>query len=544
MDITAMRVLLQSLLERLQREESTGKRVLVGPVSDLEYSALKEIVKQLGGEPESPAAPEPPTAPLVPLNLASLARTEPEDADVLLCLDFGTAMSKAFATRGSDAGVLPLEIGSRAGQVEPIYALASSMFITEHGRILFGEQAIATSLSARNETHRRIDSLKDIICHDPMVDLADASLESAYNPTSTPITKAGALTLFLAYLTDMATTELEDKHGTSRYVQRRFTLPVLQGARREWASQHLREVLARAQIVADTLHGRWQDGLPVTEAAAVLRAAFEQPAPRYLLREEGVPEPVAAVASRVRNYVCTNERRRLIAVVDVGAGTIDLGLFCMLEQPGREMQFWLIPGTETVLRQAGNAIDDLLLTFILDTVGVRREQHHFERIRGSLALRIRALKESLFRAGIIEFTLEDDTAGVVALTDFLASDGVKRMQLTIEGKFRDMLQAADSSWYTETHARALDVVFTGGGARLPLFDGLCRQTVVAGRQLDVRKAATTPNWVEEDWPTLMDEYLRLSVAIGGSSRSLPRLAPQTFQEFGGMRDGHIPEIFR
>lgn len=544
MDTTAIRVLLQSLLERLQREESTGKRVLVGPVSDLEYGALREMVRQLGGDSGPQVESEASPTVAVQLNLSSLARSEPEDADVVLCLDFGTAMSKAFATRGSDAGVLPLEIGARAGQSEPIHALASSMFITEHGRILFGDQAIATSLSARTETHKRIDSLKDIICHEPMIDLADASLESVYNPTSTSITKAGALTLFLAYLTDMAATELEEKYGASRYVQRRFTLPVLQGPRREWASKHLRNVLARAQLVADTLHGRWQDGLPVSEAAAVLRAAFAQPAPEYLLREEGVAEPVAAVASRVRNYVCTNDRRRLIAVVDVGAGTIDIGLFCMLEQSGREMQFWLIPGTETVLRQAGNAIDDLLLSYILETVGMRPEHHHFERIRGSLALRIRALKESLFREEAIEFTLEDDTAGVVALKDFLDSDGIKRLKLTIECKFRDMLQAADSSWYNETHARTLDVVFTGGGARLPLFDGLCRQTVVAGRLLDVRRAATIPNWVEQDWPDLKDEYLRLSVAIGGSSRYLPRLAPQTFQEFGGMRDGHVPEIFR
>jgi molecular chaperone HscA len=64
-------------------------------------------------EPE--VAPDPkPVLPEVELNLTAIERDSPSDPDVLLCLDFGTAMSKAFAFV-QPAGYIDLDLGRAAG---------------------------------------------------------------------------------------------------------------------------------------------------------------------------------------------------------------------------------------------------------------------------------------------------------------------------------------------------------------------------------------------------------------------------------------------
>lgn len=63
--------------------------------------------------PETPSAPPPPL-PKVALNLAAIERDRPGDPDVLLCLDFGTAMSKAFAFV-PPMGYIDLALGRAAG---------------------------------------------------------------------------------------------------------------------------------------------------------------------------------------------------------------------------------------------------------------------------------------------------------------------------------------------------------------------------------------------------------------------------------------------
>src|SRR5689334_540218 len=92
--------------------------------------------------------------------------------------------------------------------------------------------------------------------------------------------------------------------------------------------------LARAQILGDTFHDRWQAGIPVSEAKVALVKVRELAAlPEYLLAD-GVPEPVAAAASLMLR---DEAQREMFLVVDVGAGTTDFGLFMLQHNPERDV---------------------------------------------------------------------------------------------------------------------------------------------------------------------------------------------------------------
>lgn len=534
---------IESLVERIERDQATGKLKIEGIISEKERLALGVAIKVLGGSFEiSPHSVTTDTSVVVdnqnsvviPLNLDVLSLEEAEDPDVILCLDFGTAMSKAFATNELDEVLVDLEIGLEAGQVDPIYALVSSIFITNSGRILFGHQAINESTHAVSGNRRRFDSIKDILCKDVVCDLDEAPLESTYNPTEVSLTKGDMVTLYLGYFTDMAVSQLSKK-DFSRYVNRRFTLPVLPHDRAPWAEDQLRKLLARAQILADTLHGKWQEGIDVATAKQVLNDIKNlEEIPSFLI-DVGIVEPVAAVGSRFRNAVSKNSLRRLLMVVDVGAGTIDYALFAEIHNDDEALHVYEIPGSVQVLRQAGDTVDKLLRRFILKQADVTSADSDFHMIDADLTLRIRQIKEQLFRDEKVNFTLSNDKAGEITLSDFLDQPGVREFEKSIHGKFFECLNNIDDSWISHLGVGGLAVVFTGGGAGLPIVQSLAASSVIVhGQSLMMRPSTLIPPWVKDDYPELESEFSQLAVAIGGASRDLPILAAQTFGQFGGI----------
>ncbi len=545
MEHATAKILLENLVLRLERAGEDNKWKLEGVISDSEKQSLSMACDVLGVVSENPVtkpktdriavAPDAEKEPVI-LNLDSIQISEPEDSDVLLCLDFGTAMSKAFATDGFDDELLDLKIGRRAGQTDPIYSLLSTMFITNSGQILFGQKALSESTQGSSESRQRLDSIKDILCKDVVHDLDSGLLDKEQNPTETPLTKGDVVTLFLAYFTDMAVSELQSSDfSKSRYVRRRFTRPVLPQERSLWADEQLRKLLARAQILADTLHGKWDDGIDVDYAKELIDAIKNQDEIPEFLIDEGVVEPVAAIGSRVRDYICPKNLRRLLMVVDVGAGTIDFALFAELHKEGQPLRVWEIPGSIQVLRQAGDMVDKLLRRHILKLADISTTDSDFHMISAGLSLRIRQIKEDLFNYDTADYLLTNDADGKINLDGFLEEDGVKGLEKAIHEKFREVLNNVDPSWLEDLGRGVLTIIFTGGGGKLPMIRSLANgEEVIDGIALKKQASVDIPKWIIDDYPELQNEYPHLAVAIGGASRSVPVLAPQSFDKFGGL----------
>ena len=98
--------LVRSLLERID----ANRREFAGLVSSMDREALAELAGA-----KASATPPLSVLPTVHLNVQGL--TVPVGpANAVLCLDFGTAKSKACATNGED--LIPLPLGQMDGDVD------------------------------------------------------------------------------------------------------------------------------------------------------------------------------------------------------------------------------------------------------------------------------------------------------------------------------------------------------------------------------------------------------------------------------------------
>src|SRR5438093_2475309 len=103
MDQKGATILLESLIHPIERDSESGKWRLSGPISSQELESLTFALAELRGDKPSQKRSiqrEAVTAhPTIVINLDSSKLEQPEDPEITLCLDFGTAMSKSFAIR-------------------------------------------------------------------------------------------------------------------------------------------------------------------------------------------------------------------------------------------------------------------------------------------------------------------------------------------------------------------------------------------------------------------------------------------------------------
>ena len=491
---------------------------------------------------ENPPPPEenpPPPEEESPLVFTSLkANLEP---GVLLCLDFGTAMSKAFATAGLKH--LDLDLGTAAGQGSS-YTLPSSVFIDDDGKAYFGFEAIDVSQGLVDSGRKRLDSIKGWLSLSNERNLDNFSVKGDFNPTSYKITEGDMIRLYLAYLTDMAVTALGDHQingkKIGRYAKRRFARPCWSEDRADWADRQMRNLLAEAQILADTFTGCWKGGIDIGKLkSAIEQVKALQQRPDYLIGES-IPEPVAVAAGVIAD---SQNLRDAFMVVDVGAGTTDFGLFVAARLTDiDDFKVFQIPTSIQGLMQAGDKVDNLLHQFIAHRENIDAKDIHGSMIIADLTRRIRGMKEALFTSRRLEYVLSDHTRGIIELEDFLADNAVKRFGIAIEESFRKSLEAVDESWlkWLAMDGVRLHVVLTGGSSQLPMMLTLNHGDIRV-KGFHIRRVAVDPkpNWIEDTMPTLLPAYLQLAVAIGGAADELPKtiVAPPEFK--GGTRNQYV-----
>lgn len=564
MEMSSVCLLVESLLERIELDPTSGKFRL-GTISSKEKLALETLLATTSGlvthveqsliqdsmavpdavsyEPMQPSleavksdsAPDTSTPPAVPqveisvtLDLRSIERTKPENPEVTVCLDFGTAMSKAFAIRGESTPI-ELALGKRAGARG--YPVDSSLFISDEGVLFFGPQAMDLGTAAAALGRARFDSPKARLSMGQQVDINRAAIGKEFNPTDISMSEGEMITLYLGYLTDLATSELEAQ-GYSRYCSRRFARPCWSEERNKWAEPLLRRMLAQAQVLADTFHDQWQDGIPLAKVKRALEKLRELAVlPDYLLGD-GIPEPVAAAASLM---LTEDAQREMFLVIDVGAGTTDFGLFLLQNNPLKDICLVrIVPGTIKYLEQAGNRIDDLLKFFVLELDGIDAASPEGGHNLIFLQSTIRMHKEALFRDGIVQVPLANSSRVVVMRDAFLASTRVKAFEEQMKSNVLEVLNFAGDGFLDLMRDSHLNVVLTGGGADLPMVKSLARDVIeVRGRRIMRRPTPQVPAWINEQYPQFAPQYPQLAVAIGGANPELPSLG-ESIADFKGL----------
>jgi len=419
MDTEVARTLIESLIQRLSRNGSHF-HLPEGRLSENEVIALRA----LAGVPEPKSQEDTqPTIAAPTLDLSALSRPSVADEQIRLCLDFGTAMSKAWGTGSLLENTFPLVLGRPADGID-VLAAPSSIFITRTGHLYFGAAAERQHESEIHLGRQRFDNIKRLLSEvEPGLDLDEVPLEAGIDPTDAGLTKGDLVVLYLGWLTDMAlkalrtTIEEQDPEILSKFpdlrsIRRRFAIPCFEHAvddvpssvRAKWAERVMESALTRAQIVADTLGSRW-GSLTATEAKSVLRSVrtIDLTSLKLFTNQKSVREPVAAGATRFGDHFADQHSaavptRRLMLVVDAGAGTTDFALFQSFTDPkSEETSFALISNAVRMSRVAGNRVDAVLRPLVLRACKVHPEngspwsEEDFSIIKTDLSSQIRSL---------------------------------------------------------------------------------------------------------------------------------------------------------
>ena len=517
-------LLLASLLNRISSDRSR----YAGLVSDQEIEAIAAFARPMEQPKEipdsSPATPLPPLTTPPHLTLESVGAPA-QNPDVILCLDFGTAKSKAFAARDVGDGepdLFDIEIGNLDVDLDgSVFSVASALWIDHSGRVFVGSEALRQSESAIGEERARIDSLKQFIsqANEPK-EVRSTVLTKEEDPFRSGLTHEHALLLYLGYLTDLSLACLEGR-GFSRLTRRRFALPCWEEGQRAWASEYLGSLVARAQIVADTFRGRWKAGLGIREVVAVCDATRQHANALRTLVDEvpdakaalaqrwgGVLEPIASASARM--YAEHKLDRKLMLVADIGAGTTDVALFWLVLD-GDDRRAFPVSGTTRALRMAGDHLDHALLRLLLDKGNI--EPRLARRAETKLRLEgLRRLKERLYIDGSVQARLINDALVTVTRDEFEGNPLVSAFNAQLTGLVKGVIDTLDPSW--ALHAERITLVLSGGGSTLPAASNLTNvEGTVGGRVARFRLAPLVPEGIPDG---LKSEYPRLAVALGGS----------------------------
>lgn len=214
-------------------------------------------------------------------------------------------------------------------------------------------------------------------------------------------------------------------------------------------------------------------------------------------------------------------------VVDIGAGTSDLGLYRIFVDPEESTYVAReVKDSTRVLTEAGDHLDNLLIQFVLAKAGVKSDDPNIKTMLGQLNLRIRQYKESLFidRSVFVAISGSPNHTGVdVELEEFCGHNSVRQFEKSLKASITDILERVDDSWVDWVWAhpsRNLVMLLAGGGAEMPMVKDLTEQSwIVNGKELPVRRALPVPDWLDQQ---MEDLYPRIAVSLGGARKNLIR----------------------
>jgi len=503
------------LLNLLERATSSAEKTFL-TTREVEALATLLNVEASAVQPrpsvEAPGS-TPPVSP--PLTIKGI-NVEDIDLSVMVCVDFGTSFSKAFASiehGASQPDLIDLPIGD--GTTGTTLTTPSELMI-DSGRIYFGSAARKQLDDTQSPPDRLIDSIKQFITLNTDVSLLDKSkLDASQDPTQS-FSRRDILVLYLAHLMHLTESALTGK-GLSVDVRRRFAHPAWKSASKEKNEIEMRVMMAEAIVLARSAGDVLEQSISASEARSLLDQLKR-------LDEEGLPlsliyEPVReATAAGAGALLATPENKReTFLIVDIGAGTTDVAGFVCVNNPEWERsRLFEISGAADAKNMAGNVLDTALQKLILEKSALVPESEEYRAAAMAIRRDRRVLKEQLFKTGEVIVPLPTDETVRVTLTEFQAYPPVE----TFSNQIREMV--ARSAAVVSGDLNRINLVATGGGSSLPIIAELEKNGIdYEGKHVTFDLREPIAAGVRETNPDLVEPYPQIAVALGGALPTLP-----------------------
>lgn len=512
----------------------------------------REVLQQfLGGVSAKP----------LKLNLAAIKRRGPSASKIRLCLDFGTAMSKAWATGKGPMEALPLLIGKAAGSEG--LTVPSSIYIGNDGTIYLGHEAERQHRAEISLGRPRFDNLKRMLSEAEVGTRLEAlPLRDGIDPTRSGLTGGDLLILYFAWLVDLSEDALLEaivatKGGLSfgkadlRGIARRFAIPCFETndrgegqTRAKWAHEVMTDALLRAQVLADSLRGKWH--ILRTDMVKALMSQLYQidvgKLKHLMMDSSAIREPIAAGASRFDAALGEREEpagfpvRQYLLVVDAGAGTTDFALFQAITPKGEfNPRYALLSKSVRMSRIAGNEIDTILRPLVLSACGIEPAKLGADDLnyaKMDLDSQIREIKRNLFERKSVSVNLRPHFSGTVHLEPLLLDSKMQKNGSELKSIRSEILASvfeAEELEALRSLGRSIEifVLLTGGSGALPIMKDLAAGVVdVGGCTFRFSLVTKLPDWINRlpraQAQQMADVYPQCAVAIGGSVPELPK----------------------
>jgi hypothetical protein len=446
------------------------------------------------------------------------APVSPDDIakDFLLCVDFGTSFSKAFATLEKGLvrpELIDLPIGD--GSTGSALTSPSELFI-DNGRLYFGLHARKQLEDTQASPDRLIDSIKQFITLNSDVTLLEKSkLNVVQDPTQT-FSRRDILALYLGHLMKLTETSLAAK-GLPINICRRFTHPAWKDGSKEKNENEMRVMMAEAIVLARSTEISLSESISTVDARNLLDqlGQFDRNRLPLDLIREPVREATAAGAGAI--LATPEHNREIFLIVDIGAGTTDVAGFICVNNPDWERaRLFEIVGAANAKNMAGNVLDTALQKLVMEKSALVPDSEEYRAAAMAVRRDRRLFKEQLFASGEVIVPLPTDENVRVTLEEFQAYPPV----VTFENQITEMI--SNSAGIAAGDFNRINLVATGGGARLPLVKVLSEQGVTyEGRQILLNSREALADGVRQTNPELVDLYPQIAVALGGALPTLP-----------------------
>jgi actin-like ATPase involved in cell morphogenesis len=200
------------------------------------------------------------------------------------------------------------------------------------------------------------------------------------------------------------------------------------------------------------------------------------------------------------------------AVIDMGAGTTDIGGYSVSEAGGVEEMI----GVQRTLDIAGDTFDRVLMNLIM------KKAHHVrgEKARGqfwrALIPQIRTLKEAIIADGFCSVT-ENGKTIKVKLKEMMRRPDFKKAMKEIDVAYLAALHEISGAALDAGH-HEIAIVLAGGGANYPFLQALAARAKPLKGKVRINVQPLVPDWARGG---SFDERLaavfpQLSIAIGGA----------------------------
>jgi molecular chaperone DnaK (HSP70) len=458
-----------------------------------------------------------------------LGHTIRTDSGARVCLDLGTAFSKACAYLGEGGvaatEIAPLPIGTSA-QAEHALLTPSAMYVDD-GRILFGPAALERARAGVKSKRNPIVSFKMVLSARDVEAALALKLSRSVDPTST-LRHRDALVLYLAYLDQLIRAAVAAEPTlppTLADAPRRLTSPDWRAPRE--TERVVGDLADQSAMVSARLGRSLLNPFGVTLAEAH-EALHDAQTARPVGLFEGIVFEAHSAASAYATFACAPAR--YVLILDMGAGTTDLVGFERDMESVSSPAFTEIGETRQCSLLAGDEIDNILIDIFLRASGNRGRDAQDELWR---ALRLSAadLKRDLFQRG--KATMKYEKRQITVTRDKLMKAPAfkafcRGLEETIVTSLRPIAAKAKRAGVSE-----IAVLLAGGGSNLPFLAELIRKVRIPGAKgvkLKVDRFFGS-NWtLPHRHHPLGGMFPQMAIAMGGALAPLVEeraVAPQT-----------------